>query len=88
MKRISTRIIIASRSLLLAFALIAIIILCALFFGLIGAIVGGNFFTSFEAFDVRGYEATGLLGAIVGVALGIVVDALILRKFVKTAFFG
>lgn len=32
----------------------------------IGATIGGNFFVDFEAFGVRGYEATGWIGILVG----------------------
>jgi len=38
---------------------------------IVGANVGGNWFTTFTIGDQHGYEATGLLGAVVGaVVLG------------------
>ncbi|HET8660197.1 MAG TPA: hypothetical protein VFM55_14505 [Micromonosporaceae bacterium] len=37
----------------------------------VGATIGGNWFTSFSIAGQHGYEATGLVGAVVGaVALG------------------
>lgn len=39
---------------------------------IIGALIGGNFATQFEFNGVRGYEATGQIGAIAGAALGLV----------------
>lgn len=38
---------------------------------LIGAIIGGNFMTSFKFNGVQGYEATGQIGAILGAVLGV-----------------
>jgi uncharacterized membrane protein YeaQ/YmgE (transglycosylase-associated protein family) len=34
--------------------------------GIAGANIGGNWFTSFSFAGQRGYEATGLIGAVVG----------------------
>lgn len=34
-----------------------------------GIQIGGNYFTSFEFLGSRGYEATGLIGSWVGIAL-------------------
>lgn len=40
-------------------------------FGLIvGAFIGGNYLTEFEFGGVRGYEAVGKIGAMLGSALG------------------
>ena len=36
----------------------------------VGAFVGGNFATGFQLFHLRGYEATGVLGLVLGVLLG------------------
>jgi len=36
----------------------------------VGAFVGGNFATSFELLHLRGYEATGVLGLVLGMLLG------------------
>jgi hypothetical protein len=48
---------------------------------IVGANIGGNWFTSFTLAGQRGYEATGLLGAVVGgVALGLVGVWLGLRR--------
>jgi len=41
---------------------------------LIGAYIGGNFATNFQFIGVRGYEATGQVGFIVGAALGVFIS--------------
>lgn len=38
----------------------------------IGVNIGGNYFTSFEFMNGRGYEAVGYLGAIIGAAIGMI----------------
>ncbi|WP_412739472.1 hypothetical protein [Krasilnikovia sp. MM14-A1259] len=49
--------------------------------GIVGANIGGNWYTSFSFAGQRGYEATGLIGAVVGgVALSIVGAWLALRR--------
>lgn len=57
--------------------LLGIIILIALgsgFLGLIiGAGIGGSFFTEFRMFGVQGYEATGDLGGLIGIGIGLIV---------------
>lgn len=51
---------------------------------IIGALIGGNFFTGFELFGLRGYEAVGVLGLIIGFILGIVTPILLFgSKFVN-----
>jgi len=45
---------------------------------LIGAYFGGNFAQTFVFNGVRGYEATGQLGAIIGAVLGITLSSFIL----------
>jgi hypothetical protein len=37
---------------------------------MVGMDLGGNYFSSFEFNGVRGYEATGQLGAIIGGLIG------------------
>ncbi|SHJ87993.1 hypothetical protein SAMN02745751_03618 [Dethiosulfatibacter aminovorans DSM 17477] len=44
---------------------------------LIGVEIGGNFFVDFEYVDVRGYEATGVLGAQIGALTGFIIGGLI-----------
>lgn len=49
-----------------------LLLLPGAFLGLIiGAFIGGNFFTDFVFQGVRGYEATGRIGAYVGAAVGL-----------------
>ncbi|HEU5077532.1 MAG TPA: hypothetical protein VFU02_25240 [Polyangiaceae bacterium] len=36
----------------------------------VGALVGGNLATNFEFLDLRGYEATGIVGLLLGMLLG------------------
>ena len=38
---------------------------------LIGALIGGNYFTEFQLMGLRGYEATGQVGFILGGAAGL-----------------
>jgi hypothetical protein len=40
---------------------------------LVGALIGGNFATGFQLLGVRGYEATGQVGLILGAALGVLI---------------
>ena len=60
--------------LLFYFLLFIIPLLCALAFLIIGVQIGGNYFTDFEAFGGRGYEATGTLGMYIGLGIGLVID--------------
>ena len=64
------------------------VIASGLFFGfvglLIGAYIGGNIAQDFTLFGVRGYEATGQLGFILGAIMGILVSILFLRNRPKS----
>jgi hypothetical protein len=53
------------------FFVLVVVIICGLVGMVIGAYLGGNYATSFQFNSVRGYEATGQVGFIVGAALGI-----------------
>lgn len=46
----------------------------------VGAFAGGNLATRFELFELRGYEATGIVGLAVGMLLGGVAGALLGRR--------
>lgn len=49
----------------------AVLLSVGFVFGLIvGAIIGGNFFTGFEFGEIRGYEAVGNISAMVGSVIG------------------
>ena len=50
----------------------------------LGAYIGGNFAQDFTLFGVRGYEAAGQLGFILGCIMGIVVSILFLRNRSKS----
>ena len=62
----------------------AIVVLSGLILGLIGmligALIGGNFATGFQFNGVRGYEATGQVGFILGAAIGVLVSWFRMRK--------
>jgi len=64
------------------------VVASGLFFGfvglLIGSYIGGNFAQDFTLFGVRGYEATGQLGFILGCIMGIAVSILFLRSRSKS----
>jgi len=51
----------------------------------LGAYIGGNFAQDFTLFGVRGYEAAGQLGFILGGIIGISVSILFLRNRSKTS---
>ena len=40
----------------------------------IGALIGGNYATGFQFNGLRGYEATGQVGFILGAALGVLIS--------------
>lgn len=42
---------------------------------LLGAFLGGNWATGFQLFHLRGYEAMGVVGLILGGALGVLIGA-------------
>ena len=50
-----------------------------------GALFGGNYATDFQFGDARGYEATGQLGAIIGLALGAALAALLAARVFRRA---
>ena len=66
----------------------ATVIASGLFLGVVGlflgAYIGGNFAQDFTLFGVRGYEATGQLGFILGAIMGILVSILFLRNRPKS----
>lgn len=47
---------------------------------LLGALIGGNWATSFELLGLRGYEATGIVGLCFGLALGGYAGARLTRR--------
>lgn len=47
---------------------------------LIATNIGGNYFTDFELFGVRGYDATAWIGMIVGLLISGGITYLIFRK--------
>ena len=67
----------------------AVVIISGLFFGAVGlflgAYIGGNFAQNFTLFGVRGYEAAGQLGFILGTIMGMLVSILFLRNRSKTS---
>ena len=64
------------------------VIASGLFFGavglVLGAYIGGNFAQDFALFGVRGYEATGQLGFILGAIMGVIVSISFLRNRSKS----
>ena len=64
-------------------------IVSGLFFGAVGlflgAYIGGNFAQDFTFIGVRGYEATGQLGFILGAIMGFLVSILFLRNRSQTS---
>ena len=76
-----------SRAVMLGFVLLATFFLAVAAFAVIGATLGGNLFQTFEAFGVRGYEATSIVGALIGAVLGIAADYLIVRRLARKPLF-
>lgn len=64
----------------------------AIFFGLIALMIGGNFMNGFTFWGERGYEATGVLGIIIGLPLGGMLGAylvrLIFQNFEQKVYFA
>ena len=50
----------------------------------LGAYIGGNYAQNFSLFGVRGYEAAGQLGFILGAIMGVVVSISFLRNRSKS----
>lgn len=51
----------------------------------VGMNIGGNFFTSFQFGTWTGYEATGMLGMLIGGLFGASVGGLLARRYTKRA---
>jgi len=61
-----------------------IVILFGMVIGLlIGMFVGGNYLTSFEFDGVRGYEAVGKIGLLIGLIMAVGICILIRRSIQK-----
>jgi hypothetical protein len=63
---------------------ILVLLLCAVGGGaagmIIGALIGGNYATSFRFNGVQGYEAAGQLGLLLGIITGVIAGVLISRR--------
>jgi len=61
-----------------------VVLISGLLFGamglFLGALIGGNYAQNFALFGVRGYEAAGQLGFILGAIMGVVVSITFLRN--------
>ena len=70
------------------FILVVCIVIIAFIGGIIGLLIGmdigGNYFTSFEFNGVRGYEATGQIGFIVGILVFGLIATLCCKWILKT----
>lgn len=75
--------VVVARAIAICCVFLGVLVLSTVLFALIGMLLGGNLFTTFTAFGVRGYEATGILGAIVGAVFGLVADAALAWRFAK-----
>jgi len=60
------------KTILRIFAVICIGLIFGAFGLIIGALIGGNYAEQFVFNDVRGYEATGQIGLILGVLIGLI----------------
>ena len=65
-----------------------VVLISGLMFGamglFLGAYIGGNYAQNFSLFGVRGYEAAGQLGFILGAIMGVVVSISFLRNRSKS----
>ena len=65
-----------------------VVLISGLLFGAMGlfsgAYIGGNYAQNFSLFGVRGYEAAGQLGFILGAIMGVVVSISFLRNRSKS----
>jgi hypothetical protein len=75
-----------SRIIVLGLAFATTVFFSLVLFALLGILIGGNFFESFEAFGLRGYEATGQLGVIIGAIFGSVAGFFVVKRLAKTTF--
>lgn len=50
---------------------------------ILGAFIGGNFFTGFRFAGVQGYEATGVLGAWIGAPAGLILGGWLGRRLAR-----
>ena len=62
---------------------ILIALACGLVGLLVGATIGGNMADDFRFAGNRGYEATGVLGALIGLAIGIAGGAIALAYLLR-----
>ena len=62
---------------------VTLLIIGALVGLIIEAIIGGNYMTEFEFGCVRGYEATGRIGAFIGVAVGALLSIFLCKRLAK-----
>ncbi|MBN8581011.1 MAG: hypothetical protein J0L96_10095 [Anaerolineae bacterium] len=61
-----------SKTMLRIFAIILIGFVCGVIGLIIGALIGGNYAEQFVFNGVQGYEATGQLGFVFGVLIGLI----------------
>ena len=65
-----------------------VVLISGLLFGamglFLGALIGGNYAQNFALFGVRGYEAAGQLGFILGAIMGVVVSFLFMQNRSKS----
>lgn len=62
---------------------IALLVIGAVLGLIIGAIIGGNYMAEFEFGGVRGYEAVGRVGIVIGVAVGALLSTFLWVRLVK-----
>jgi len=68
------------KTILRIFAVIVIGLISAVIGLIIGALIGGNFVEQFVFNGVRGYEATGQIGFILGALIGLILSWRLLFK--------
>jgi hypothetical protein len=60
------------KTVLRIFAVIVIALVCGAIGMIVGALIGGNYAEQFVFNGVQGYEATGQIGFILGVSMGLI----------------
>jgi hypothetical protein len=71
------------KKILVILGLLIYVFLLSIIFMLVGMNVGGNYFTNFELFGTKGYEATGYLGFLIGLVIASSTSIFIYLKISK-----
>jgi len=72
-----------AKKILTVLGLLVYVLVLAVIFTVLGMTYGGNFATGFEFMGSRGYEATGSIGFLLGLGLGVISSIITFIVLVK-----